>query len=115
LMSLFAFMCMQVPAQYSHWLLSYAALLLLASRLPQIHSNFKRRHTGVLSLSTLSMQISIMAMRLVIVVFETKDMARASMTLMMMSLNIVIFVQVVMYKTETKRILAGLKGKPKAI
>lgn len=46
----FAFCCLSIPFRYSDYLVFYAVLCTLISRVPQILSNFQNKHTGVLSI-----------------------------------------------------------------
>ena len=47
--SVFTFTCLSIPLRYCDYLVLYAVICNLISRVPQILANFQNKHTGVLS------------------------------------------------------------------
>jgi mannose-P-dolichol utilization defect protein 1 len=109
----FAAMCLQVPKEFANFLVYYSMMAAVASRVPQILSNFRNGHTGVLSPITVCLQLVGVSVRLVTVLVETKDMASVSAYLLSLSLNGVILLQVFWYRQATRKVLGAKEQKKK--
>ena len=93
----------------ANWLIAFATLIAILSRLPQLYANFKQKHTGVLSILTCSLQVLGVMVRLATIAVETGDLAQISSYALSFFMNACILVQVIMYWENTKKELAKSK------
>lgn len=103
------FLFTNLPPDMRKYLIYYSSSGALLARTPQIMMNFRNGHTGVLSLGSLVAAISGAVVRVLTVLKQVPDFLAAAGELLPLSLNIVILIQVILYRQATKDHFAKLE------
>mmetsp|Transcript_8059 Transcript_8059/g.14850 ORF Transcript_8059/g.14850 Transcript_8059/m.14850 type:complete len:254 (+) Transcript_8059:153-914(+) len=98
-----------LPFELKPYLIGYSSMGAIISRVPQIVTNARNGHTGVLSLGSLAAAVSGAVVRLLTILQDVKDPTAIFGEVLPLSLNSMILMQVIWYQSATKQHFAKAK------
>lgn len=102
-----------LPKEHWRWIIVYTVGCTVLSRLPQIATNFKNKHTGVLSFASTLMAVVGGSVRILTVIREVSDVNAVIPIVTGVSLQAVILSQIVLYRKQTELVLKQNQKKKK--
>ena len=93
------------PEEFLWVLPNYTTACVLLSRLPQIYTNFRNKHTGVLSAITCFLQTAGSGARLLTVLAQVDDVLVRRTQITGFLLNVVILAQVLVFWSRTRQVM----------
>lgn len=111
---LMAFVCLgfaasSCPPEWQFVLIGWVMTASIISRMPQITSNFFNGHTGILSVVTSGLQVSGALVRFMTVLLEVKDPLVRTSSMLSLTVNGTILLQIIYYWTPTRVELQRVK------
>jgi len=107
----FTILALSLPASNADLLVAVATMISIASRIPQMMTNYQQKHTGVLSVVTQTLIVVGAVVRLATFAAETSDWAQIGSYLISLCLNGLLLVQVIVYWDASKKEMLKLREK----
>lgn len=100
----FIFMCIYIlPQQYQPFLMMVCTTMAILSRFTQATANMKNQHTGVLSLTSVLMQVGGNFARILTTLAEVDDYTLLLSYISSLTLNLTVLAQIIYYWSNTRK------------